>query len=162
MAGKGQNKITWIMVLAVVIVLALGVIAISGPVADIAANSKVKKLQEKLMMGTATVSDMADYSGMSADEFLSAYTVEGITADSTMQEFQDALTLKDYCNYMGIEYTDEEFAAYKAENEIADDVTADTKDTEVKSGFVNYVYAKQQEAAATDAPAEAPTEAPAE
>lgn len=144
--NSGKNKFTLVMVLVVVAVLVLGVIAVSGPIGTIIENGKATKLQNRLMSGEATVNDMADYSGMSAEEFLASYTVEGITGNSTMVEFQEALTLKEYCEFAGISYTEESFATYKAENGIGDDVTADTKDIETKTGYVNYMYEASQAA----------------
>ena len=144
--NSGKNKITLVMVLVVVVVFVLGVIAVSGPIGNIIENSKTTRLQNRLMTGEATVNDMADYSGMSAEEFLASYTVEGITGDSTMIEFQEALTLKEYCGFVGVTYTDESFATYKEENGLGEDVTADTKDNEIKSGYANYVYEIEQAA----------------
>lgn len=145
MAEKsGKNKFTLAMVLMVVVVLVLGVIAISDPIGDIIENSKSTKLLNRLMSGDATVNDMADYSGMTAEEFLASYTVEGITGDSSISEFQAALTLKDYCEFSGTTYDDASFETYKSENGIGDDVTADTTDMEVKTGYANYIYELEQ------------------
>ncbi len=144
--NSGKNKFTLAMVLAVVVVFVLGVFAVSGPVGEIIENGKITRLQNKIMSGNATVKDMADYSGMSEEEFLAGYTVEGITGKSTMTEFQEALTLKDFCAFAGVSYDDESFATYKAENNLGDDVTADTKDMEVKNGYVSYAYEAAQAA----------------
>lgn len=144
--NSGKNKYSMVMVLVVAVVLILGVIAIIGPMKNAIENSKIRKIQERYMMGEATVSDMADLVGMSAEEYLASYTVEGITGDSKITEFEAALTLKDYCTYAGVTYTDESFATYKEENGLGEDVTADTKDDEIKSGYANYVYEIEQAA----------------
>ncbi len=141
-----KNKLTLVMVLAVIVVFVLGVFAVSGPIGDIVENGKVQRLQNKIMTGEATINDLADYSGMSAEEFLANYNAEGITGDSTMVEFQEALSLEEFCEFAGVEYTEESFATYKAENELGDDVTADTKDMEIKNGYANYLYEAAQAA----------------
>ncbi len=139
-----KNKLTIAMILAVVVVFVLGVFAVSGPVGEIIENGKVTRLQNKIMTGEATVGDLADYTGMSAEEFLASYAVEGITEKSSMIELQEAMTLKDYCVFAGVTFTDDSFATYKAEKELGDDVTADTKDMDVKNGYVNYMYEAMQ------------------
>ncbi len=141
-----KNKLTLVMVLAVVVIFVLGVFAVSGPIGDIIENGKVQRLQNKIMTGEATINDLADYSGMSAEEFLADYNVEGITGESTMVEFQEALSLEEYCEFVGVSYTEDSFATYKAENELGDDVTADTKDMEIKTGYASYVYEAEQAA----------------
>ncbi len=156
--NSGKNKLSIIMAAVVAVVLVLGVVAIYEPVKTSITQNKQEELLMRLAMRTGTVSDIADFSGMSVDELLSSFGVaeEGITADTDMKDFENAMTFAKYCEYMGLVYTDEDFAAYKAENNLGDDVTVDTKDPEVKTGFATYMNEKQQaaEAEGEEAPAE--------
>lgn len=148
MAGKSsqKNSMTWIMVAIVVVVLALGVIAVKEPIGEIINNRETTKIQNKIASGEGTINDMADLAGMTADEFLASYDVEGITGDSKVSDFEAALTLEQFCTYAGISYDEESFKEYKAQQELGDDVTSETKDTEVKYGYANYMYQAMQAA----------------
>lgn len=145
--NKKMSGITWIMTGVIVVVLALGVYAVSGPIGDIIQKTKSEKAAERLMAGEGTVADMADLSGLSVDEYLAQYNVtaeDNITGSSKMVDFENVLSIAEYCDYAGVTYTEEDFNAYKTEKELGEDVTLDSTDSEVKTGFLTYVYEKQQ------------------
>ena len=162
--NSGKSKLSLIMAAVVAVVLVLGVIAVYEPLKASVAQNKLEEMFMRYSMGEASVSDIADMSGMSVDELLATYGVAdaGITADSNMKDFENAMTFAKYCEYMGVAYKDEDFAAYKAEKELGDDVTVETKDPEVKSGFATYMNEKQQAAEAAVEGEEAPAEVVAE
>lgn len=165
MNNSGKNKLTWIMAAVVAVVLVLGVVAVFEPLKTSISQNKVEDMYMRLSTGTGTVSDISDALGMSTDELLASYGVaaeDNITADSSMKDFENAITLAKYCEYMGIALSEADFAAYKAENELGDDVTVETKSPEVKEGFMTYMYEKQQAEAEAAEAAEAEAEAPAE
>lgn len=147
--NKGQkiSATVWAMVGVVVVVLALGIYAVSGTFAEVIEKNKSEKAAERLMAGNGTVSDMANIMGMSADEYLAQYNIvaeDNISGDSKLTDLEAVLTVSEYCEYAGLTYTEEDFAAYKAEKELGEDVTADSTDMEVKNGFAAYMYDKQQ------------------
>ena len=165
MNNSGKSKLTLIMVAVVAIVLVLGGIAVYEPIKTSIEQNKVEDTYMRLYSGTGTVSDIAEVSGMSVDELLAMYGItaeDNITAETNMADFENAMTLAKYCEYMGITYTDEDFATYKTENELGDDVTVETKDPEVKAGFTAYINELNQAAEAEAEGEEAPAEAVAE
>lgn len=164
MNNSGKSKLPLIMAVVVAIVLVLGVFAVYEPLKTSITQNKQEDMFMRLSMGTGTVSDIADLSGMSVDELIAAYGVaeDGITGDTNMKDFENAMTFAKYCEYMGITYTDDDFAAYKAEKNLGDDVTVDTKDPEVKTGFATYMSEKQQAEEAAAEGEEAPAEVVAE
>lgn len=164
MNNSGKSKLPLIMALVVAVVLVLGVFAVYEPLKTSITQNKQEDMFMRLSTGTGTVSDIADLSGMSVDELIAAYGVaeDGITGDTNMKDFENAMTFTKYCEYMGLVYTDEDFAAYKAENNLGDDVTVDTKDPEVKTGFATYMNEKQQAEEAAAEGEEAPAEVVAE
>ena len=110
-------------------------------------------------------------------EYLAKYEVKDVKKDTNMVDFMEKLTLKNYCTFAGVEYSDEALEEYKALAEAAEDaeeeekeekagITADTTDMEAKYGFAQYLYAKQQEEmngpVEVDPEAETETEAEAE
>ena len=50
-----------------------------------------------------------------------------------------------------ISYTDFDFDMYKVQAGLGDDVTAETTDMNIKSGFASYMYEKEQQEAAQTA-----------
>ncbi len=164
MNNSGKSKLPLIMAVVVAIVLVLGVFAVYEPLKTSITQNKQEDMFMRLSMGTGTVSDIADLSGMSVDELIAAYGVaeDGITGDTNKKDFENAMTFAKYCEYMGITYTDDDFAAYKAEKNLGDDVTVDTKDPEVKTGFATYMSEKQQAEEAAAEGEEAPAEVVAE
>ena len=152
--AKKGNGFAWLLVLAVVIVLGLGVFAVYGTFADMAGKKADEKLSERIQSGEATVTELADAQGMNADEFIKAYNLsdeDGINADSSMTEFSEKITLKQFCEFAGISYTDFDFDMYKVQAGLGDDVTAETTDMNIKSGFASYMYEKEQQEAAQTA-----------
>ena len=81
----------------------------------------------------------------------------GIDEDADMNAFAEKLSLKHYCEFAGLTYTDEALEAYKKENEDAKDLTADTTDMDAKVAFAQHLYQIEQAAQAAQA-AEAPAE----
>lgn len=159
--GKKGNGLKWISFAVIAAVLALGVYAVWGTLSTNVASNKAEETTSRIQNGTATVEELADMNGKTVDELLATYEIAedaGIDGDSSMMELADKMTLKKYCEFFGLTYTDEDFAEYKAEQKLGDDVTVDTVDTEIKSGFATYVMDKQNAAQAT---ADSATEADA-
>ena len=167
-----------IMIIVIIAVLALGVVAIAPTVKNIATQRQAEQLSERMQNGTATVSDLANSEGMKFDEYLAKYelTADDVKENTNMVDFMEKLTLKNYCTFAGVEYTDEALEEYKAVYEDAQEesedsevktekveLTADTSDMEAKYGFAQYLYALQQEElngpVEVDPEAEAQTEA---
>jgi hypothetical protein len=140
------------LVLIVVVVLGLGIYAVSGKI-----SGNVR--QNRIDGGNSRVEDIADQSGMEIDDFLAQYGLtseDGITGKSTPTEMAQKLTLENYSSFMwGRELTDDEFNEFKTSQEIGDDVTKDTVDSEVKSKYDAYAYEKNAEEEAAQATASA-------
>ena len=147
---SGKKDMTVVaMVLSVVIVLALGVYAVYGVVGEKISNNKLRKELERVQTGEATVEEFADVSGKTVDEVLASYGVsadDGVNGKTNMMEMADKMTLDKYCEFMGVTYNEEDFVAYKTENKLGDDITAETKDSDVKKGYAQYAYQKALEA----------------
>lgn len=153
-----------VMVVIIAVVLALGVYAVYGVIGEKLSTNKIKKSLERVQSGEATVEELADVSGLTVDEVLAQYGItaeDGVNKKTNIREMAEKLTLEKYCEFVGVTYNEEDFAEYKKENEIADDVTAETKDNDVKAGYAAYVYNKTAAAqqAANEAVAEADAEA---
>lgn len=148
-----------VMVVVVIAVAVLGAFAIAPTIKDSMANKDAQKLAERMQNGTATVSDMANSAGMKYDEFIAQYDLkpEDIDENADMNAFAEKLSLKHYCEFAGLTYTDEALEAYKKENEDAKDLTADTTDMDAKVAFAQHLYQIEQAAQAAQA-AEAPAE----
>lgn len=148
--SKRKDLSVVIMVLVIVAVAVLGGFAIAPTIKTSLEEKNTQEISERIMNGTATVADYADISGMEIDEFLGQYglTAEDADKDSNIMTLGDKMTLENYCTFMGLTYTDEALEAYKAENEDAKDITKDTKDSELKSGFATYLQEQQAEAEA--------------
>lgn len=163
--AKKKDVSLVIMILVIIAVAVLGAFAVAPTVKNIVAQKESAKLAERMQNGTATVSDLANSEGMKYDEFLAKYelTAEDVKEDTNMTEFMEKLTLKNYCTFAGVEYSDEKLEEYKAVYEAAQtetaegeeaeteekeekvELTADTTDMEAKYGFAQYLYALQQE-----------------
>lgn len=181
MSNKKKADVSVIvMVLVVIAVLVLGGFAVAPKIKETMAIRQSEQLSERVQNGTATVSDLANSEGMQFDEYLAKYEVKDVKKDTNMVDFMEKLTLKNYCTFAGVEYSDEALEEYKALAEAAEDaekddkeekeekaeITADTTDMEAKYGFAQYLYAKQQEEmngpVEVDPEAETETEAEAE
>ena len=166
-----------IMVVVIVAVAVLGGFAIAPTISNIVAQNQAEKLAERMANGTATVSDLANSEGLKMDEFLAKYELKAddVAADASMTTFMEKLTLKNYCAFAGVEYSDEALEEYKAVYNAADEtategededkkekaeLTADTTDMEAKYGFASYLYTLQQEE--LNGPVEVDSEAEAE
>ncbi len=147
-SGKGLSIA---MIAAVVVVLALGVAAL---VPKLAENIKLNRMASG-DMNAIKVADQADLSGMEVEDFLSFYGVDddGITGNSSIAELREQLDFGKYTEFWyGVEITEEDFAAFKTAKELGDDVTLESKDTDVKDAYDMY-YAEQQAAAEAEAAA---------
>ncbi len=148
-SGGGINVIMGIVIAAV---LVLAVIAVWGPIKE---NYRTNSINS----GTANYNagEIADQMGMEFEDFLNYYDLtpeDGITEKSDVNEVADKMTLANMSQfYWGVELTDDVFAEFKADQGIADDVTKDTKDADVKDKYNQYQSAKQAEAAASATPA---------
>lgn len=149
-----------VMVLVIIAVLVLGGFAVAPKIKDTMAVRQAEQLSERMQNGTATVEDLANSEGMQFDEYLAKYEVKDVKKDTNMVDFMEKLTLKNYCTFAGVEYSDEALEEYKVLAETAEDadedakedekeekveITADTTDMATKYGFAQYLYAKQQE-----------------
>ena len=150
-----------VMIFVVIAVLVLGGFAVAPKIKSTIATREAEKLAERMQNGTATVADLADSEGMEFDEYLKKYelSADDVKEDTNMVDFMEKLTLKNYCTFAGVEYSDEALEEYKAvleeqeaDEEKADEdkkekveITADTTDMATKYGFAQYLYAKQQE-----------------
>ena len=158
--GKKKDLSLIIMIIVIIAVLELGVVAVAPTVKNIASQRAAEQLSERMQNGTATVADLANSEGLKYDEYLAKYelTADDIKEDTNMVDFMEKLTLKNYCTFVGVEYTDEALDEYKVVYEAAQaeteegeekkekvELTADTTDMEAKYGFAQYLYAKQQE-----------------
>lgn len=178
MSNKKKADVSVIvMVLVVIAVLVLGGFAVAPKIKETMAIRQSEQLSERVQNGTATVEDLANSEGMQFDEYLAKYEVKDVKKDTNMVDFMEKLTLKNYCTFAGVEYSDEALEEYKALAEVAEgaeeeekeekaEITADTTDMEAKYGFAQYLYAKQQEEmngpVEVDPEAETETEAEAE
>ena len=165
MAGKKSsfNLMNVVSVLVIAVVLGLGIWAVSG---TISGNLETNRLADT---SNWKIADYADQAGMSVDEYIAEYDLmpeDGITGKSTPMEMLDKLTLENYASFgFGRELTDEEFAEFKTANEIAEDVTKDTKDKDVKdkyAAFASQKISEEQAAAAAEQQAAAEAEPAAE
>lgn len=144
--AKRRDVSVIIMVLVVLAVAVLGGFAIAPTVKNIIDTKETQAITERMNNGTATVSDLANREGLTVDEYIKKYEAKGVNADTSMIDFMNSLTLKNYCAFTGVTYSDEAWEAYKAENELGDDVTADNADSNTKAGFAQYLYSLQQAA----------------
>ncbi len=174
-----------IMVLVVVAVLVLGGFAVAPKIKETMATRQAEQLAERMQNGTATVSDLANSEGMNFDELLVKYelSADDVKEDTLLSEFEEKLTLKNFCTYVGVEYSDEALEEYKTYAETAEateeeteeakedekekvEITADTTDMQIKYDVASYLYSLQQEElngpVEVDPEAEAGTEAEAD
>ncbi|MGN0180898.1 MAG: hypothetical protein ACI4DP_00545 [Candidatus Ornithomonoglobus sp.] len=149
------SMMTVISVAIIVVVLALGVFAVSG---KISTNINVNKAQK----GDSSIGYAADQAGMELEDYLAQYglTADEVKAKDSVMDVANKMTLENFAKFAwGVELTDEEFEAFKKDQEIGEDVTKDTKDEEVRNKFNTYESAKQAaEEAAENAEAEADAE----
>lgn len=150
-SNSSDRMLMTVMVIIVIAVLALGIFAVSGKVSKNVKSNRVNSADRR-------VGDMADQSGMELNDYLEEYGLtadSGITAKSTPQEMAEKLNLENYSQfYYGIELTDDEFASFKKDQEVADDVQKDTEDADVKAKYDTYAIAKLQAEQASEAAAE--------
>lgn len=151
-SNTSGNSLVIVMIVVIVAVLALGVWAVWGTIFTNVRNNQLANGAEP------TVEELSDQSGMEIDEFLAQYGVadQGLDGSSLMSEMTDPMTLTNYASFMGVSLTEDDFADFKTTNEIADDVTMDTTDPDIKSQYYMYAYQKQmEEQAAAQAASEA-------
>lgn len=150
-SNTSGNSLVIVMIVVIVAVLALGVWAVWGTIFTNVRNNQLANGAEP------TVEELSDQSGMEIDEFLAQYGVadQGLDGSSLMSEMTDPMTLTNYASFMGVSLTEDDFADFKTTNEIADDVTMDTTDPDIKSQYYMYAYQKQtEEQAASEASAD--------
>lgn len=151
-SNTSGNSLMIVMIVVIVAVLALGIWAVWGTISTNVRNNQLANGAEP------TVEELSDQSGMEIDEFLAQYGVadQGLDGSSLMSEMTDPMTLTNYASFMGVSLTEDDFADFKTKNEIADDVTMDTTDPDIKSQYYMYAYQKQtEEQAAEQAASEA-------
>ena len=150
-SNTSGNSLMIVMIVVIVAVLALGIWAVWGTISTNVRNNQLANGAEP------TVEELSDQSGMEIDEFLAQYGVadQGLDGSSLMSEMTDPMTLTNYASFMGVSLTEDDFADFKTKNEIADDVTMDTTDPDIKSQYYMYAYQKQAaEQAASEASAD--------
>lgn len=151
-SNASGSMMTVISVAIIVVVLALGIFAVSG---KISTNINVNKAAK----GDSSIGYAADQAGMELEDYLAQYglTSDDAKAKDSVMDVANKMTLENFAKFAwGVELTDEEFAAFKADQEIGDDVTKDTKDEEVRNKFNTYESAKKaEEEAAKNAESEA-------
>lgn len=151
-SNASGSMMTVISVAIIVVVLALGIFAVSG---KISTNINVNKAAK----GDSSIGYAADQAGMELEDYLAQYglTSDDAKAKDSVMDVANKMTLENFAKFAwGVELTDEEFAAFKADQEIGDDVTKDTKDEEVRNKFNTYQSAKKaEEEAAQNAESEA-------
>lgn len=151
-SNTSGNSLMIVMIVVIIAVLALGIWAVWGTISTNVRNNQLANGAEP------TVEELSDQSGMEIDEFLAQYGVadQGLDGSSLMSEMTDPMTLTNYASFMGVSLTEDDFADFKTKNEIADDVTMDTTDPDIKSQYYMYAYQKQtEEQAAEQAASEA-------
>lgn len=151
-SNRSGNMMTVVSGAIIVVVLGLGIFAVSGKISNnINANKAAK--------GDSSIEYYADQQGMELADFIEQY---GLSADEvnpkdSIMDVAAKMTLENYSKFAwGTELTDDEFNAFKKDQEIADDVAKDTKDQEVITKYNSYMSAKQaaEEAAKEAANAE--------
>lgn len=146
-SNPAGNMINIVMVVIIVVVLGLGVFAVWDKLSTGIRQNQISN------GGEYTVAEVADQQGMEVEDFLTYYGVsaeDGITEKSSVSEMGDKLTLENYIKLNFGSYTEDDFTAFKAEQGLGDDITKDTKDSDVKMQFASYLYQKQVEASATE------------
>lgn len=157
------------MAAIVVVVLGLGIAAISPKLSENISKNRELAAQEaqynemmavsgRIMQRTSNIAEMADVSGMETDEFIKKFGLEDseFNRDTEQAEFDAKTTLSKYVEfYNGSAPTDTEWTEFKAAKDVADDVTTDTKDETVKADYLSYIAEKKaaEEAAAAEAEA---------
>lgn len=165
---SGKSMVT-AMAAIVVVVLGLGIAAISPKVSENISENRKSAAQEaqynemmavsgRIMQKTSNIAEMADVSGMETDEFIKKFGLEDseFNGDTEQTEFDAKTTLSKYVEfYNGSAPTDAEWTEFKSAKGVADDVTADTKDEAVKADYLAYLAEKKaaEEAAAAEAEA---------
>ena len=89
---KKRNTMTWVLSAIILVVLALGVYAVYGTLADNFEARRISKAAERVQTGEATVEELADVQGMTVDELLTSYGVteeDAISEGSSMMEFAE-------------------------------------------------------------------------
>lgn len=144
-SGSNQkDSMSIIMIAVIVVVLALGAVAIYKSV------STTKK-QDKLDSYNATITERADTLGMEADEFLALYGLSesGLKGSDSEQDAYEKMTLANYVKYSsGTELTEAELDEFKAAmaDQLGDaEATLDTTDMTVKAVYSSYAQQKQEE-----------------
>lgn len=146
-SNPSGNMINIVMAIIIIAVLGLGVFAVWDKVSDGIRQNQINN------GGEYTVAEIADQQGMEVSDFLTYYGVseeDGITEKSGITEMGDKLTLENYIKLNFGSFTEDDFNAFKAEQGLGDDITKDTKDSDVKTQYASYLYQKQVEASATE------------
>lgn len=149
-SNSSGNMMTVVSVTIIVVVIALGIFAVSGKVStNINAN--------KASSGNSTIGYAADQAGMELEDYLEQYglTTDDVKAKDSVVDVANKMTLENFSKFAwGVELTDEEFATFKADQDIAEDVTKDTMDADVREKFNTYESAKQAAEEAAEAAAD--------
>lgn len=171
--NTSEKNLKIAMAAVIAVVLALGVAALYPVVTQ---NVRDRKAIEQLMAqqtrqgkideGESNVAEIAETKGMEVEELLEYYNVTeaGLNGESAQADFEAQLTFKKYVEFKGKEVpTEEAWAEFKTAKAIAEDVTMDTLDENVKTTYMTYLEEKEAaEAEASAAEDTADAETPAE
>lgn len=127
-ADKTMNLI---VVLIILVVLALGVYAVYGPVSTRITEKAIENGESE-----PTIAYLAEQAGMSAEDYLAQYNLtlgDTLTEKSTQSEMIGAMTLESYLTYSGSEETADDIIQ---EYNLGDKVTKDT----LYNDFIDILY----------------------
>ena len=156
--GRRNNGfgLTGIMVVIIAVVLVLGIIAVSQVVGEKRKARLAEERAARIADGTAVISELADSEGYTLDEFLAMYGLSdsGVSGNERIYDVMDKLTIANYVKLQtGAALTEEELAELKTAKGLADDVTLDSTDNDVKTAYDS--YKAEQDAAAQAAQSQA-------
>lgn len=146
-SNSSGNMINIVMIIIIALVLGLGVFAVWDRVSTGIRQNQINN------GGEYTVAEVADQNGMEVSDFLEYYGItdaDGINEKSSISEMTDKLTLEKYVELNFGSFTEDDFNTFKAEQGLGDDVTKDTKDSDVKMQYASYLYQKQMAESATE------------
>lgn len=121
-----ESAVTAILTIVIVVVLGLSVYSIAGKVKDkksSAANGDAQQTENQPL----TVEKAAEEKGLSVDEFIAQYGLDGVKAEDSMSDAMEKMTTGNYAKY-----SDKDFADFAEENKLPDSVTEDTPWTEAR------------------------------
>lgn len=121
-----ESVVTAVLTIIIVVVLGLSVYSIADKVKDKkASNTDSGAAQTESQ--PLTVEKAAEKKGMTADEFIAEYGLDGAKGEDLMSDAMEKMTTGNYAKY-----SDKDFADFAEENKLPDSVTEDTPWGEAK------------------------------